>query len=92
MFHSLQVIFHGIGQIAEGIQLVAGDITCGGVEQAGNTVDHGGTGVLHGGGFNHMELGVRFAGDPPVALISSSGPYTLPMVSSSTVIPWRVSG
>ena len=55
------MIFHRIGKIAVGSQLVAGHIACGSCKQARYPVYDGGTGMLYGGRFYYMELGVGLA-------------------------------
>lgn len=64
------MVLHGVGQVAMGVQLVTGDIARRCIEQRGDAVDDGGAGVLHGGGLHHMELRIRLAGQLPVAHIA----------------------
>ena len=68
------------------------DVAGGRVEEAGNMrVDDGGTGVLHVAGFTTWN---SVSGSPVIHqshMSPSPGPYTLPMVSSSMVMPCMVS-
>ena len=71
------VVFHGIGEVLHRLQLVAGDVPGGGMEQGRDAVDDGGAGVLDGGGFHHVELGLGFAVDLPIAHIAVIGAVDL---------------
>ena len=75
--HFLAVILHWIGEVLVGVELIRGHIAGGSVQKARDAVHDGCAGVLHGRGLHHMELGIRLAGNPPVAHIAVVGSVNL---------------
>ena len=64
------VVLHRVGEVLDRLELIAGDIAGGGVEQRRDAVDDRGAGVLDGRGLHNVELRLRLAEDLPVAQIA----------------------
>lgn len=66
-----------VGEMVDLRQLVDRHIACRRIEHIGDAVDHRGAGVLHSRWFDHMEFGVGFAFDSPIAHIAVVRPIHL---------------
>ena len=68
---------HRIRQILNRFELVGGDISGRGVDEAGQAVDDRCAGVFDRGGLDDAERGIRLAGNHPVAQVAVLGAVNL---------------
>ena len=73
----MEVEFHRIGEVTHFLELVAGHVTRGSLDEGGDAVHDGRAGVLDGRGFHHVVFEVRLALDPPIAHIPVIRPIDL---------------